>query len=92
MGGLHSNGNGEESKRGRKVWFNFLERLITTDDHHVTAIQYVHHNPVKHGHVKKWSEWKWSSAREYIEATGRVEAERQWRDYPVGDFGDGWDD
>jgi putative transposase len=55
-------------------------------------MQYIHHNPVKHGHVAKWTDWKWSGAHEYIERIGREEAERRWREYPLQVFGKGWDD
>jgi putative transposase len=84
--------NREDDARGRKVWFNVLERAISSDGHHISAIHYVHHNPVKHGHVKRWDDWKWSSAAEYLESIGREEAERRWREYPLLDFGRGWDD
>jgi putative transposase len=84
--------NGEDAARGRKVWFNSLEREISGDAHHIAAIHYVHHNPVKHGYVKKWNEWKWSSAAEYLEKLGREEVERRWKEYPLLNFGVGWDD
>jgi len=69
-----------------------LERPIQNDRHHIAAMQYIHHNPVKHGHVAKWTDWKWSGAHEYIERIGREEAERRWREYPIQLFGKGWDD
>ena len=84
--------NGEEGTRGRKVWFNSIERPIQNDRHHVSAMQYVHHNPVKHGYARKWTDWRWSGAAEYIERIGRDEAERRWREYPLLSFGKGWDD
>lgn len=84
--------NREDGVRGRKVWFNVLERAINDDAHHVRAIHYILHNPVKHGHVKKWDEWRWSSAGEYLKRIGREEAERRWKEYPLLDFGRGWDD
>ena len=84
--------NGEENSRGRKVWFNALERPIRTDRHHHASIQYIHHNPVKHGYARKWTDWKWSSAAEYLASVGREEAERRWLEYPVHEFGKGWDD
>ena len=84
--------NGEDETRGRKVWFNTLEREISGDAHHIAAIHYVHHNPVKHGWVKKWDEWKWSSAAAYLERLGREEVERRWKEYPLLNFGAGWDD
>ncbi len=96
LGKLHGRSsflwNGQDNARGRKVWFNTLERRISSDAHHIAAIQYVHHNPVKHGYVRKWNEWKWSSASEYLERIGRAEAERRWKEYPLLNFGVGWDD
>jgi putative transposase len=84
--------NGEDDMRGRKVWFNAVERPIQNDRHHLVAIQYIHHNPVKHGQARKWTDWRWSSAVEYIERIGREEAERRWRECPLQYFGKGWDD
>jgi len=96
LGNLHGKTahawNGEENARGRKVWFNSLERPIRTDRHHHASIQYIHHNPVKHGHTRKWTDWKWSSAAQYLAEIGREEARRRWLEYPVHDFGKGWDD
>jgi putative transposase len=96
LGQLHGRSsfqwNGEDETRGRKVWFNTMERKISSDAHHIAAIHYVHHNPVKHGYVKKWDQWKWSSAKEYLARLGREEVERRWREYPLLNFGAGWDD
>jgi putative transposase len=96
LGRLHGRSsflwNGEDDARGRKVWFNTLERPISGDRHHIAAIHYVNHNPVKHGYVKKWDEWKWSSATEYLARLGREEVERRWKEYPLLSFGAGWDD
>lgn len=96
LGRLHGRSsfmwNRQDDARGRKVWFNVLERAITDDAHHLRAIHYLHNNPVKHGHAKKWDEWKWSSARDYIERLGRKEVKRRWNEHPLLDFGQGWDD
>jgi putative transposase len=96
LGGLHGRTsrqwNLEEGVTGRKVWFNTLDRVIEGDGHHVAAIHYIHNNPVKHGYVRKWDQWKWSSAADYIARLGREEVERRWREYPLLNFGKGWDD
>lgn len=84
--------NLEENTVGRKVWFNALDRPVFTDRHHITALHYTLHNPVKHGYVNKWSEWRWSSAAEYIARVGRDEVERRWKEFPLLNFGKGWDD
>ena len=66
LGQLHGrssyNWNKEENERGRKVWFNCFERAIKSHRHFWASVNYIHHNPVRHGYVDKWQEWPWSSA------------------------------
>jgi len=78
--------NGEEQARGRKVWCNAAERVLLNDDHHPAALNYVHHNPVRHGFVEHWTDWRWSSAPAYLEQLGREEAARRWRQFPPDRF------
>ena len=84
--------NGEENSRGRKVFFRAVERAMRSDRHFWAALNYVHHNPVHHGYVARWTDWPWSSAPEYLAQTDADEAKRIWHDYPLGDYGKGWDD
>jgi len=53
---------------------------------------YIHHNPIKQGYVKKWQDWPFSSAAAFLENVGRERAAAVWRDYPILDLGKGWDD
>jgi putative transposase len=55
------------------------------------TLNYVHSNPVHHGYVRRWTDWHWSSAAEYLESIGRDEAARLWKEYPVMDYGKKWD-
>ena len=84
--------NGHDDCRGRQVWFNAVEREMRSPAHLWASINYVHHNPVKHGWVKRWQDWPWSSARRFLEETGLDEAKRIWQAYPIKDYGKGWDD
>jgi putative transposase len=84
--------NGEENSRGRKVFFRAVERAMRSDRHFWATLNYVHHNPVHHGYVRRWTDWPWSSATEYLSQTNPAEAKRIWHDYPLGDYGKGWDD
>jgi len=84
--------NGEEQKRGRQVWCGAAERYMRNDPHFWATMNYVHNNPVHHGYVARWQDWPFSSAQEYLAGMGRAEAERLWREYPVLDYGEGWDD
>ena len=84
--------NGEENTRGRKVWCNAAETVMKGEGHYFATINYIHHNPVKHRYTEKWTEWPWSSAAAWLEACGRKAAEEQWRNYPIKEYGKGWDD
>jgi putative transposase len=84
--------NQEDDARGRKCWHRCADRRIRTDRHYYVAGNYIHHNPVKHGYVGKWEEWPYSSAGDYIAEAGRETVLKQWKEYPILDMGEGWDD
>ena len=84
--------NGEEKMRGRKVFFRAVERAMRSERHYWATLNYIHHNPVRHGYVERWTDWPWSSATEYLAQIGMDQAKRIWRDYPVGDYGKDWDE
>ncbi|QEF97026.1 Transposase IS200 like protein [Stieleria maiorica] len=83
--------NGEESQRGRKVWCNAAETAMKSEGHYYATWNYILHNPVHHGYCRKWTEWPYSSANEYVEHVGREHALRIWRAYPIYDYGQDWD-
>ncbi|MEW6305840.1 MAG: hypothetical protein AB1705_20365 [Verrucomicrobiota bacterium] len=83
--------NGEEGKRGRQVFHRAAERAMRSERHFWATVNYVHHNPVHHRYVKLWTEWPWSSAKDYLAAMGRADAEQIWQRYPVRDYGKKWD-
>ncbi len=84
--------NGEDDARGRKTWFNCVERTMRTDRHFWATLNYVHNNPVHHGYVEHWQDWPFSSAAAWLAEVGRESAMEIWRKYPVLDYGKGWDD
>jgi putative transposase len=83
--------NGEDNRRGRKVWFNCAETGMKSDRHFWATLNYVHHNPVHHGYVRRWQDWPFSSGGSFIEQCGHEQAEKIWREYPVGEYGKNWD-
>jgi putative transposase len=64
---------------------------MRSERHYFATLNYIHNNPVKHGYVQKWQDWPFSSAREYLEKVGFEMASTIWKEYPVLDFGKGWD-
>jgi len=85
------NWNGEDDRRGRKVWFNCFERPMKSERHFWATLNYIHHNPVHHGYVDRWQDWPWSSAAEFVDRVGRERAKQIWREYPLLDYGKKWD-
>ena len=83
--------NGEDSERGRKVWFNCAETAMKSDRHFWATLNYVHHNPVHHGYVKQWQHWPFSSGAAFLEKTGREQVAKLWKEYPILKYGKDWD-
>jgi putative transposase len=85
-------GTARSRRAGRKVFFRAVERAIRSDRHYWETLNYVHHNPVRHGYVARWIDWPWSSATDYLAQTGVEEAKRIWHEYPLRDYGKDWDE
>jgi putative transposase len=83
--------NLEDRRLGRKVWFNFFDRDMKSSRHYWASLNYIHNNAVHHGYVERWQDWPYSSVHQFLEAVGRDEAQRIWLEYPVLDYGKGWD-
>jgi len=83
--------NTEDEQRGRKVWFRCFDREIRSERHFWATLNYIDHNPVHHGLVERWQDWIWSSAAAFVESVGRERASEIWKEYPILDYGKGWD-
>jgi putative transposase len=77
QGGLEAPVTSAQKRRGnRGVWQKrFWERLVRDEDEFKALLDYIHYNPVKHGHVEKPVEWEWSSFRSWVQ---RGEYELEW--------------
>jgi putative transposase len=83
--------NREDDTRGRRVWYRSQDRCMRSQAHFYTSINYIHNNPLKHGHVKKWTDWPCSSIHWYLQTKGRDWLLDLWRSYPVLNYGAKWD-
>jgi putative transposase len=56
-------------KKGeRAIWQRrFWEHVIRNDRDFERHVDYIHYNPVKHGHVTKASDWPYSSFHRYVQ-------------------------
>jgi putative transposase len=83
--------NGQDGRRGRKVWFNCAETAMKSDRLFWATLNYVHHNPVRHGYVKLWPDWPFSSGGAFLHRVGREQAAELWKEFPIRDYGKDWD-
>jgi len=83
--------NGEDNQRGRKIWHKSFERPMKSNRHFWASLNYVHHNAVHHGYVKRWQDWPFSSANNFVENFGREKTVEIWKKYPILDYGKDWD-
>lgn len=84
--------NREDNFKGRHCWYRTADRKIRNANHYYATLNYIHNNPVRHKYVKKWDEWTYSSAKQFLTEAGHDEALRIWEQYPLLDYGKGWDD
>jgi len=84
--------NSEDERDGRHCWFRCLPKPIHSERHRWATMNYIHNNPVHHGYATHWQDWPFSSAQVYLSSVGRDTAERLWREYPILDMGQNWDD
>ena len=83
--------NGEESCRGRQVWCSAVETGMKSERHFWASFLYVLHNAVKHGYVTRWQDWPFCNAQMFLEERGRDAVAQLWNEYPISDYGVGWD-
>ena len=54
-------------KYERGIWQRrYWEHLVRDDRDYQKHVDYIHYNPVKHGHVKRASDWPYSSIHRFI--------------------------
>lgn len=74
-----SRSNSRVKKGERGIWqWRYWEHLIRDEDDYQRHVDYIHFNPVKHGHVNRAADWAHSSIHRYIKA-GMIECD--WGGY-----------
>jgi putative transposase len=56
-------------KKGeRGIWQRrFWEHVIRDEGDYERHVDYIHYNPVKHGHVERVADWQYSSFHRYVQ-------------------------
>ncbi|MEM8677820.1 MAG: transposase [Planctomycetota bacterium] len=83
--------NREDQSVGRRVWYRCADRVMRSERHFYTTLNYIHHSPVRHGCVRRWGDWPYSSFQAYLAKKGRAGLEELWREHPLRGYGAKWD-
>ena len=51
-----------DEAKGRKVWHNFFETILSFEASYFARLKYVHYNAVHHGLVARAEDYRWCSA------------------------------
>lgn len=90
MGKIHAGFSYEvnriENKRGRRIWQNYWDWCIRSENDFWRHFNYIHHNPVKHGYVKQMGEYDYSSYRYWLDKKGSDWMASCFEQYPIIDF------
>ena len=65
--------NGIDGVHERKVFYNYWDKCISYERSYHARVNYIHHNPVKHGYVE--------IAEDYIFGSYHYESRLEWREY-----------
>lgn len=84
--------NVEQNTTGRKCFHSCLPKAIKSLSHRWATLNYIHHNPVKHGYAERWQDWPYSSANAYLKSVGTDYARQMWKEFPILEMGKGWDE
>jgi putative transposase len=85
-GGSSRKINKYDNCEGRKVWWQYWDSILDTEENYWTHVNYNLHNPVKHGYVKRMEDYIWSDFKEQIEKCGAEAVYERFDLYPVRDF------
>ena len=64
-GEVRTQSRADKGERG--IWQRrFWEHTIRDDEDYARHVDYIHYNPVKHGHVPRVKDWPYSSFHDYV--------------------------
>jgi hypothetical protein len=63
----------EDSIPGRRVWWNYWDTCICSEQNYYNRLKYVFWNPVKHGLAERPEEYVFGNYRDFLQAQNEFE-------------------
>ncbi|MFN3653647.1 MAG: REP-associated tyrosine transposase [Armatimonadota bacterium] len=74
--------NALDGTPGRRVWYQYWDTLMTHQTSYLARLNYVHHNPVKHGLAADPETYRWCSAG-WFRQEARIDIYRLVQSFPT---------
>src|SRR5690606_19379522 len=72
----------QEARREKGIWQRrYWEHQIRDEEDFARHVDYIHYNPVKHGHVRRVRDWPFSSFHRWVQ---RGDLPKEWGLVEVG--------
>jgi len=78
--------NQMDNKEGRKIWYQYWDRCIRGEKDFYARVNYIHHNPVKHGLTESMNKYQFSSYSWFQSEYGEEWLRSCFEMYPIIDF------
>jgi len=78
-----------DKKIGRQIWYQYWDYCIRDEDDYFRHMNYIHHNPIKHGYIQSIENltyYNFSSYIEYLKEKGEEWIRNCFMNYPIIDF------
>jgi len=76
----------------RQVWYRYNDRKIRSERHYWASVHYIIMNPVRHGFVDDPLAWPWCCVHELVDQNRPAWLDSLRSEFPLKNYGDGWDD
>ena len=76
-----------DNTKGRKVFQNYWDYCIRNKNDFWKHFNYIHNNPIKHGHTNNMNDYKFSSYNPWLNKKGYNWLNELLTEYPITDFG-----
>jgi len=75
-----------DEEKGRTVWYSYWDTCIRGERDFWARFNYIHYNPIKHGHVAQPEDWLFSSYRYYLREDGQDWLAKCWKEFSAPDL------
>ncbi|MFA5022081.1 MAG: transposase [Patescibacteria group bacterium] len=78
-----------ENRKGRKIWYQYWDKIVSDEKSFYCHLNYIHQNPIKHNLIKNLDElvgYQFCSYKDYLKKFGQDWLDDCFANYPIIDY------